>query len=328
MQIEQAKFPPPPGLIASLVSGFDAVATHILVIVLPILLDLFLWLGPHLRIKQLLQPLISQVPTLLAAGVAPNMPDVATIQQAWTAFADQVNLFGLLHTFPIGTSSLLSLEMPSRNPLGTPLNLQAPSALSVFGWLVLLVFLGWLLGGLYYQWVSGISLKMQPRPVWQSLKQTVFLSIIWMGFLFVVGIPVLILFTILTLISNLLAEIALFVFALFAIWLAIPVFFSPHGIFTYQQDAFHAILNSLRMVRFTLPNTGLFLLVFVLLSQGLDFLWRTPPDSSWLTLVGIAGHAFISTGLLAASFIYYRDINAWLKAIFEQLKTQAHSAQV
>jgi hypothetical protein len=328
MQTEPGKFPPPPGLIASLASGFDAVATHILVISLPILLDLFLWLGPHLGVKLLLQPLIARVPSLLSAGLVPNMPDVATAQQAWTTLANQLNLFGLLHTFPVGTSSLLSLEMPARTPLGTPLDVQAASLLGVTGWFVLLVVLGWLLGGLYYSWVSGVSLKVQPGSVWQSLKQTVFLSIIWAGFLLAVGIPALILFTLTTLLSTLLAQIVLLIFALLAIWLVIPIFFSPHGIFTYQQDAFHAILNSLRMVRFTLPNTGLFLLAFVLISQGLDFLWRTPPDNSWLTLIGIAGHAFVSTALLAASFIYYRDINAWLKAVFEQLKAQASSARV
>jgi hypothetical protein len=81
------------------------------------------------------------------------------------------------------------------------------------------------------------------------------------------------------------------------------------------------------MVRFTLPNTGLFLLLFVLINQGLNFLWTTPAQTSWWMLVGIGGHAFISTALLAASFIYYRDINAWLKVVFEQLQRQATSAK-
>jgi len=81
-------------------------------------------------------------------------------------------------------------------------------------------------------------------------------------------------------------------------------------------------------VRFTLPNTGLFLLAFVLINQGLNFLWSTPPSNSWLLLVGIAGHAFISTALLAASFIYYRDINAWLTVVLERLQQQANSAKV
>jgi hypothetical protein len=106
-----------------------------------------------------------------------------------------------------------------------------------------------------------------------------------------------------------------------------PVFFSAHGIFTLQLDAMRAILNSLRMVRFTLPTTGLFLLVFLILNTGLNFLWSTPSQNSWWMLVGIIGHAFVSTALLAASFVYYRDINAWLKAVFEQLQRQMNSAK-
>ncbi len=37
-------------------------------------------------------------------------------------------------------------------------------------------------------------------------------------------------------------------------------------------------------------------------------------------LVGIAGHAFVTTALLAASFIYYRDMNNWLEIVFERMK--------
>ena len=66
-----------------------------------------------------------------------------------------------------------------------------------------------------------------------------------------------------------------------------PVFFSAHGIFTLQLDALRAILNSLRMVRFTLPNTGLFLLTFIVINQGLNFLWNTPPHDF---LVDAGGH--------------------------------------
>jgi hypothetical protein len=37
-----------------------------------------------------------------------------------------------------------------------------------------------------------------------------------------------------------------------------------------------------------------------------------------MTLVGIAGHAFITTAILAASFVYYRDMNIWLQTVFEK----------
>jgi hypothetical protein len=44
-------------------------------------------------------------------------------------------------------------------------------------------------------------------------------------------------------------------------------------------------------------------------------------------LVGIAGHAFVSTALLAASFIYYRDINAWLSVVLDQLQKRSPTAK-
>jgi hypothetical protein len=326
METEQAKLPPPPGLIASLVRGFDSVASHVLVILPPLLLDLFLWLGPHLRLKSFFQPFIDQLPALVKAFPS-NLPDLATLQQSWTSAIDQFNLFVILRTFPVGATSLLSFQMPGQTPLGSPLNLDAGSFLGILGWALLLVLLGWLVGALYYFWIAGVTLKPEKRSLWKSIQQTTFLSTIWLGFLFVLGLPAFLLLSMITFFSPLLGQIMFFAGALLLVWLAMPVFFSVHGIFTLQLDAFRSILGSLRMVRFTLPNTGLFLLVFVIINTGLNFLWNTPSQNSWWMLVGIAGHAFVSTALLAASFIYYRDINAWLTVVFDLLQKQTASAK-
>ncbi|MCX6035098.1 MAG: hypothetical protein NTV38_08995 [Chloroflexi bacterium] len=326
MQTEQSKLPPPPGLLATLMAGFDSVANHIAVILPPVLLDLFLWLGPHLHLKEFLQPLIDGLPSL-ASAFPSSLPDLATLQTAWTDIADKFNLFVILRTFPVGTTSLLTFEMPVQNPLGVPAGLDAGSFIGILGWVLFLVFMGWIIGALYYYWVSKVALRPEVRSLWKSLQQAVLLSLIWMGLLFFFGLPALLLLSVLAAISSVLGQVVLFAGALILIWLLMPVFFSAHGIFTLQLDALRAILNSLRMVRFTLPNTGLFLLIFVVLNQGLNFLWKTPSQDSWWMLVGIAGHAFVSTALLAASFIYYRDINAWLKVVFEQLQRQTTSAK-
>jgi hypothetical protein len=326
METKLGKLPPPPGLVASLAGGFDSVASHVLVILPPVLLDLFLWLGPHLRLKNFFQPLVDNLPSL-ADAFPSNFPDVASVQQAWLGFANHFNLFILLRTFPVGATSLLSLQIPGQTPLGAPTSFDAGSLLGIFGWALLLIFLGWLIGALYYYWISNVTLKPEARSLWKSVKQTIVLSAIWLGLLFLLGGPVFLLISLATFLSPLLGQIMLFAGALLLIWLAMPVFFSAHGIFALQLNAFRAILNSLRMVRFTLPNTGLFLMAFVLINQGLNFLWNTPSQDSWLMLVGIAGHAFVSTALLAASFIYYRDINAWLKVVFEQLQQQTTSAK-
>jgi len=323
---KQAALPPPPGLIATFTKGFDAIANNVAVIVLPLLLDLFLWLGPHLRLKQLLAQLFAEFSSLAAPPSSLGL-DPAQVQQVWAQFLDQFNLFSLLRTFPVGVASLMSGRMPIQTPLGSPLGLEAASFFNVLGWWLALAITGWLLGSVYFYWVSGVALKPQPRSFAQSIIQAILLSAIWLALLFFFGLPAFLFFSVLALISPLLAEAAMLVVGLLSLWLALPIFFSPHGIFAYQQNALISILNSLRMVRYTLPVSGLFLLSTIIISQGLDFLWRTPPENSWLTLVGIAGHAFISTAILATSFIYYRDVNAWLQSVAEQMKTQTRTMQ-
>jgi hypothetical protein len=72
----------------------------------------------------------------------------------------------------------------------------------------------------------------------------------------------------------------------------------------------------------TLPTTSLFVLAVLVTSEGLDYLWRVPPETSWLTLVGVSGHAFITSALLAASFFYYRDADLWTQETLRMIKSQ------
>jgi hypothetical protein len=326
METQQGKLPPPPGLIHTLVRGFDSVATHVAVILPPVLLDLFLWLGPHLRLKGFLQPFLDQMPAM-ARTFPSNFPDLATIQQAWATFIDQFNLFVILRTFPVGATSLLSLQVPMQTPLGAPISWDAGSFFGIVGWALLLALSGWLIGTLYYYWISGVTLKSGTRSFSKSILQAILLSLIWLGLLIIFGLPAFLVVSLITFFSPLVGQILFFVVVLLLAWLIMPVFFSVHGIFTLQQTAFRSILGSLHMVRFTLPNTGLFLLAFVLINSGLNFLWNTPSENSWWMLVGIAGHAFVSTALMAASFIYYRDTNAWLAVVFEHLQKPATAAK-
>jgi hypothetical protein len=136
--------------------------------------------------------------------------------------------------------------------------------------------------------------------------------------------------TALMLINPLLASGALFFMVILSFWLIIPLFFVPHGIFVRRQNAFHSIVTSFKMARFTLPTSGMFVFSSFILSTGLNYLWSVPKGNSWMTLVGISGHAFITTALLAGSFVYYRDMNIWLQVVLEELqqKKNANTRQV
>ena len=54
--------------------------------------------------------------------------------------------------------------------------------------------------------------------------------------------------------------------------------------------------------------------------RGLGILWSAPKSESWLALVGFAGHAFVTTALLAASFVYYRDMGDWVQNVYEHFQ--------
>ena len=320
----------------SLRHGFNAVSSHVWLILLPLMLDLVLWLGPRLSVGTLVNPFFklafSQMRTTMTS--ASDLQRFAVYQSAFNEMVERFNLLSLigrLQTFPVGISSLLAQTMPVQNPLGSPDVVQITSLPGFLGLAFLFTVVGWGMGGLYFRSVSGIALGDANRVTMISLSwailQTLILSFLWVVGLIVILIPTMVVFTFLTLLSPLLASGILLIALFFSFWLIVPLFFTPHGIFVRRQNAFYSIFTSLKMARFTLPTSALFVLCVFLLTTGLNYLWSVPTGDSWMLLVGIAGHAFITTALLAASFVYYRDMNAWLQRVFEQLQHKQMPAQ-
>lgn len=313
--------PNPPSLMASLLAGFDAVATHVVLILFPAALDLFLWLGPHLKIQKLVASLVS-----VLVSSAQNTPDTAqalkSIQERGDFLAQHLNLFSSLRSFPVGIPSLMASRLPIQAPKGfLPITIDIGSPITSMGLLLSLSLLGLVLGALYFEAVANASVT-QPKNWLGILKrwprvstQVLLLALVWVFLLFAVSIPAFIIISIFALISPLLAELGVLVFFAALIWLIFPLLMSPHGIFINQDNVIGSLKKSLRLTRMTLPTTGLLFLSIIILSQGLDVLWSTPPDNSWLALVGILGHSFVATSLLASTFVYYRNADQWIQAV-------------
>ncbi len=319
--------PPPPGVLGSLKAGFEVVSSNILLILLPLALDVFLWLGPRLSVNKVLSPLYALLFEQAKRGLATpeDVKRLAALQDVFSEGFKRFNLLSLitqLQTFPVGVSSLVAKTMPVDSPMGSGTVIQIPSLLAVLVAMFLLIVAGWMMGGLYFRWVSNIVLagsEVGISPLYAVL-QTLILSVTWFLALAILSVPVMLLMTVLTFISPVLASGALFLMLLLSFWVIVPLFFTPHGIFVRGQNAFHSILTSFKMARFTLPTSSMFIFSSFILSTGLNYLWSVPKSNSWMTLVGISGHAFITTALLAASFVYYRDMNIWLQKVFEELQ--------
>lgn len=313
--------PPPPGIINSIKAGFDTIASHITAILLPLLLNLFMWLGPRLKMNGLFDSVKNEVVGVWQRGGVPA-EDIKRVLDFYQSTIPNINLFWLLRTLPIGISSLLLPHNAAATPLGSPATLQV-TALNFLGWIFLLTFVGWVGGGLYFRSVAWVAVPSEERAVnvFSAVAQTILISVACQIVLMVIGTPILLILFLVIQLNAVLANLFVLFLSLGSMWVIVPIFFWPHGIFVKKQNVITSILSSIQLTRFTLPTSSLFVLTVFLLSFGLNFLWNIPPEDSWITLLGIFGHSFVTTALLAASFIYYRDMSLWLQSVIEKLRS-------
>ena len=314
--------PTPPSLIRSLLAGFDTISNHISLIFFSVMLDLLLWFGPRISLEKFFLPIF----TPNAAVSEMQSKEVIEVLQA---AIQEFNLLSTLRTFPVGIPSLLASRVPLENPSGS-IYVWEPQSLG-FAFLLwfFLIIIGIGAGTLYFATVAQAALsdKVDWRntlSIWPwACSQVLLLTVAWFILLIALIVPFSCMFSMFLLfgfgVQQITLVVALIVIGLL-VWMLIPLVFSPHGIFVNRRMMWHSIRDSIRLTRLTLPTTSLLFLTIVILSEGLNILWNVPEDKSWWFLVGIVGHAFVTSGLLAASFVYYRDADRWIQRILQQAK--------
>jgi len=316
--------PKPPSLMASLVGGFDSVTNHIYLIFFPVILDVFFWLGPRLRLTSIIQYFLDQLERGSNEALKSSSPDMIEMMKVtrsvWELIAERANLFTALRTYPVGVSSLMAGRMPVDSPLGIPGGIEITFG-SFFGFWLILTIIGLVLGTLYFYYTAQVasgnpivwlqSLQDIPNIFLQVLWLTVFLAILFM----VLSIPVLIIFSIIVLVIGSFGQWIVLLLTGLLLWLLLPLLFTFHGIFVNRLKMFPSFWRGIRFAQFTLSQTSLFILIAIVISQGLDLLWQIPPENSWMSLIGIFGHGFVFTGLLSASFIYYQQSDKWMQEV-------------
>jgi len=331
---ETQALPAPPSLISALLAGFDTITNHIGLILFPIGFDLLLWLGPHLRLETLIKNIVGQLPYMPGMNTPENAEAVRLSQELWLVMAERLNILAFLRTYPVGVPSLMSGRQPLETPLGSVLMLDIPSFWGFVGLWTVLVLSGLAAGALYFLAVSQASLDgkvdwSQVIAQWRwALIQVILLTLLLSGLLLLIGIPASCLLSMAMFGGLPLGQFGILLVGGILVWALFPLVLSAHGIFIYKYQMWISISQGVRLTRMTLVRTSMLFVAIFLISEGLNTLWRVPAEASWLSLVGVVGHAFVATSLLAASFIYYRDATRWIQRLVQQNLMSASAGHI
>lgn len=310
---------PPAGVIACLTSAFDLLA-HAPYLLLPsVILDLFLWLGPRLSAESLIAPLIS------AAKAAPNtemQPLYLAVSEALSEISRSFNLFAVLSPGPLlGTPALMGMRRALESPLGTRAEIPVPVASVSLGWIALLTVLGLGISTVYLAQIGRHVVAHTEAPVpgpasplrlWGHLLQLAVTGLFLFGG---ASLAASLVVNLAIMLSQALAGLVTMFFLSLTLFVAVHFIYTIPGMVQLRHPPLRAMQESILLARVDFPGVMQAVLVALVLRQGLNFVWTLPAPESWAALVGIGGHAVISTVLIAALLIFYQERLAYLRLL-------------
>ncbi len=331
----------PKGVIACLAAGFEVVAHHPALVVVPLLLDMFLWLGPRLSIAPVLMRAGELLTTALTAeGTGIEISQIQWIKLWLDQMMEQFNLFVALRPGPvIGVPTLMSSPMLLVEEGGAswPLPYARPeiivsSAPATLGWGLGLAALGLGLTAIYTRAVGIAVIDDLEYPIdgpdgWIAVWQRLLGFVLTLLLFFIPASGITGLFIgVVGLVNGYIAQVLLMTLISFAFFFLFHLLFVVPGIVQLRRPPLQAIRESILLTQGNILSVAGLILLILVVSDGLNVVWRLPAPSSWTMAVGIIGHAFISAALTATLFVFYHERLGFLKMI--QNLYQKHQKEI
>lgn len=303
-------------VIDALSAGFDAVLRHPWLLLIPVLLDLLLWIGPRLHAPDLYQSFAPTLRQMMRQMTTSESRYAAQeLNKAIEQFFMQFNLLAWLSVGLIGVP-IVNGGISATVKLVTGAAPWLWRVDSFEGYLLVFVLasaLGLLISAFYWtllgDYVRGETFQAGR---WLKRSLTVWKSLLILA-LIVVGLIVMALFplSMLTLtVGAFSPEAASFVPLLalgLAVWIVLVCMFTPHGLVVYHMPLSRAINTSIMIVRANFGAVAALIVLALALSMGMGLIWEGLAADSWLRLIAIAGNAIIGTGLIMASLLFYQN---------------------
>ena len=307
----------PLSVIDVLTAGFEIVRKRPWTMLIPIVMDVGIWLSPRISLAELFRPALTQWfdTTALSPDAAASAEET---RQLVSQFVNSFNLFGLVSAAlnsAVRLPALLSFDggdiHSPINALAYTLPLQsAPLALFLFVPLFLLALLP---AAFFVEWIAQGVRPLGNAPGFAWVPRV---AILWLKLIAFSALLVFILLAtgLVLLIGQLFApgngDIGSFIAALVVVgwfWISIYFFFTVCAMAVSNVGLLEAIRRSVLIFRFHFwASLGLFALS-LFLDRGLALVWHGLAVSPLGLLLGIVANAFIGTSLLAASMVFYQD---------------------
>ena len=317
-----------PGVFSTLAAGFEMTTRYLWLMIIPALLDLFLWIGPRLSFRPLIESLATQMPV---QGMPVDMGALLDL------YATRLNHFTYLSVSLVGVPTLMNGLTPEKVPV-QPLVIERAGYGEWFGYLLLFTVGGLLLAAVYYSLIAytmrrvGASAAGTPMPPLRLLRRTtrtwsrlLGLTALFLAFVLVITVPVALLAGFVSLLSQTLATLVLMGALVLIIWLVMFFSYTPQGMTLNPSGFMTAMAESVRVFRGHLPASLGLLFIVTLIRRLLELVLLTADSGTWVTGINLLAHAYICTALIMALFIFYRDRYT---AFLQEAQTQTGVDQV
>lgn len=317
----------PLSAIDALSAGFELVLRHPYVLLIPLALDLFLWLGPQIHAKPVFDEMVRALGA--AAAVQGNSTDA---QQALDAFkaalqaaGTQFNAFSLIGLFALGIPTLVMIDMPV-DSFSPAVLFSITDQVAFIGWTVVFGLVGMLLGSIFLELLARIVRpNRDARGTFLARAGRAFAQVLTLSAAVLIGSMIIIVpfFVSAAMVSVLSAGLGFFLILacwLILMWVALYMAFAIPAIFVSGANVPQAILNSVTIFRYNFWSAiGLIFLV-ILIQMGFSVIWDALLVNTQGVIVDMLANAIIGTALVAAMMLFYADRFSLLTQVRDQLR--------
>lgn len=298
----------PKGVLPTLSAGFELTTRYLWLIVIPAALDFFLWIGPRLSFQTLIADLISRFP--VEAAIVDPRPMLEMI-------APYLNQFSYLSVTVLGVPALMAGLSPEKTPL-TPPVIELNGWGAWLGTLFLFSVVGLFLAAVYFCLIAASMNRSRKETtmtrhssliVWIGLTwlRLVALAVLFVVLIFAILLPFSLLAGFMGLISQAIATFVLLGAFVLLISLGIFMSYTPQGMALNPRSFIPAVGESIQLFQRNFSPAILLLFLVIAGRRLLSWVLLSADSGTWVTAINILAHAYISTALIAALFIFYRD---------------------